>query len=270
MIMIGYCSQNLFGWFESLPIGGRSVAMGSAYTGIAEGCESPFFNPAGLSQMQSLEICLFHSQLYGLAELTQENITMAMPTTCGYFGFGLQIFGHGSYRENTYSIGWARKLHKQIMWGILTRIAHLQIRKYGSDTAFLIDTGCLIQIKQKIRFGIAMYNVTKSRMGQQHNPLPISFKIGLGVQAVPEILMAIDFVKDSRYGGELKGGFELDIHRSFALRCGFGKNPSFFAAGFGITGRPIIIDYAFSLHPDLGGTHQASLTFILRSGKTGK
>lgn len=51
--------------FLSIGVGGRALAMGSAYTSVANDVTAGYWNPAGLSRMEFPEIALMHDQRYG-------------------------------------------------------------------------------------------------------------------------------------------------------------------------------------------------------------
>jgi hypothetical protein len=43
----------------------RSLALGKSFVGLADDGEAAYFNPAGLSYLNRMELKIAHSQLYG-------------------------------------------------------------------------------------------------------------------------------------------------------------------------------------------------------------
>jgi hypothetical protein len=251
--------------FEDLPAGARSLGMASAFTAVAEGSESLLTNPAGLAQSSDASLCLFYSRPFGLQELTYEIITSVLPTRFGNWGLGFQGFGNTLYRESTAVIGWSHHLHHKFYFGIGIRSATLRIEKYGSDNAFIFDTGCILKLANHCQWGVSVSNLFQSRIGKNEEPLPQIMRTGLCYRPFQGILFSIEIDKDVRYPIETRAGAEICPLSLLTLRFGFGREPDFFSAGFGLTWKYCIFDYAFTTHPVLGTTHQASVSLHIHS-----
>ncbi len=246
--------------FEDLPAGARSLGMASAFTAVAEGSESLFINPAGLAQSSNASLCLFYSRPFGLQELRYETVTSILPTRFGSWGFGVQDFGNTLYRENTAVIGWSHHVHQKFYFGIGFRLARLRIEKYGSDNALIFDTGCILKLTDHCQWGVSVSNLFQSRIGKKEEPLPQIMRTGFCYRPLQGILFSVEMDKDVRYSIETRAGAEIRPLSSVALRFGFGREPDFFSAGLGLTWKYCIFDYAFTTHPVLGTTHQASVS----------
>ena len=250
------------GGFEDLPVGGRMIGMGSAYVAVAQGPESVFSNPAGLSQAPGPAFTLFVARPFGIRELTHETVSGVFPTHYGGLGLTLQTFGHSLYRENTLAVGWASRYRSKLHVGILLRIVHLQIQKYGSATGLVVDVGGLVRLTENLIWGVALTNLNRGRMGDRRT-LPQISRMGLSCTPLPELLLSVEIDKDTPYPVELRGGCEIRPTSALALRCGFGRDPNFISAGIGLTWGIFCSDYGFTHHPVLGVTHQGSLSFNL-------
>lgn len=261
--ILGYNTILVFSAIEDLPVGGRAIGMGSAYVAVALGPESVFFNPAGLSQARGPALTLFISHPYGLRELTHETLSTVLPTRYGSFGLSLQTFGHTLYRENTLAIGWGNPYRGKVHYGILIRAFQLQIQKYGSDAVLTLDFGCLLRLTDKITWGVAVTNLNRGRIGQQKDPLPQITRTGISYTPLPGLLLSTEIDKDPRFPVELKGGVEICPFSPLSLRCGFGREPSYFAAGIGLAWGIFRCDYGFTSHPVLGASHQGSISIDL-------
>ena len=249
----------------TLPVGGRPIGMGSAYVAVAEGPESLFYNPAGLAITGQSSLALFASRPYGLRELTYETLSAVYSSHYGGFGIGLQTFGSKLYRENALAIGWGHHFRNRFYYGVITRVHQVQIKSYGSDSAITFEAGFILIVSHRLRCGIAATNIHQCSIGQDHEPMPNIIRMGLCYRPMREVLLCIEVDKETRFPIELRGGVEIRPLSTFALRCGFGRNPSYFSAGIGIAWAFIGFDYACMFHPVLGATHQGSIHFRLRS-----
>ena len=256
-------SGTVRGGFEDLPVGGRMIGMGSAYVAVAQGPESVFSNPAGLSQAPGIAFTLFVARPFGIRELTHETVSGVFPTHCGDFGLTLQTFGHSLYRENTLAVGWANRYRSNLHVGILLRIVHLQIQKYGSATGLVVDIGGLLRLHDNLTWGVAVTNLNRGRMGERRT-LPQVCRMGLSCAPLPELLLSVEIDKDTPYPIEFRGGCEIRPIPALTLRCGFGRNPNFISAGIGLAWGIFCCDYGFTHHPVLGPTHQGSISINLK------
>ncbi len=249
----------------TLPVGGRPIGMGSAYVAVAEGPESLFYNPAGLATTGQSSLALFASRPYGLRELTFESLSAVYSSRYGGLGVCLQTFGSKLYRENGLAIGWGHHFRNRFYYGVMTRVHQVQIKSYGSDSAIILEAGILLIVSNRLRWGIAVTNINQGNIGQEHEPIPRIIRTGLCYRPMREVLLCMELDKETRFPLELRGGVEIRPMSAFALRCGFGRNPSYFSAGIGIAWAFIGFDYACMFHPVLGATHQGSIHFRLRT-----
>jgi hypothetical protein len=70
MLMASICSADVkigkyAGEFMAIGVGGRALAMGSAYTALANDVTAGYWNPAGLARIMYPEIALMHDERYG-------------------------------------------------------------------------------------------------------------------------------------------------------------------------------------------------------------
>ena len=228
--------------FEDLPSGGRSLGMGSAFTAVAEGSESLFINPSGLAQSNCASVSIYYSRPFGLRELSCETFTAIVPTRFGNWGFGFQGFGNSLYRETTVAAGWSYRVHQKFCFGIGIRSARLQIEKYGSDSAFLCDAGCLLKLTDQCQWGASFSNLFQSRIGQSEEVLPQIIRTGLSYRPIQGVLLSAEIDKDVRYPVETRAGAEICPLAPLALRFGFGREPDCFSAGLGLTWKYCVFD----------------------------
>ena len=119
-------------------------------------------------------------------------------------------------------------------------------------------------ISQKLTWGFLTKNINRANIGKSDEELPQSFKSGLSVTPVADLIVNFEIFKDIRFPEEIRFGVEFQPIPKLALRTGTATNPSRFSAGFGVSVNQFTIDYAFFTHNDLGLTHQFSFSIHLK------
>lgn len=106
-----------FAAFDDLGAGGRAPGMGDAVTAIADDVYATHYNPAGLGQLERLQVGLAYSKLYmGLSDgsdLSLNQLALAKPLSRGRkgtLGLNVQMFSLGGiYSENTLGFAYGRQ-----------------------------------------------------------------------------------------------------------------------------------------------------------------
>jgi hypothetical protein len=265
--LIGLCvllcrSSRALAAFEELSAGARAAGMGSA--SVADrGPESVFFNPAGMGTVPFASICIFSVLPYGLRELASHSASVVLPSRIGNFGFGVLTYGQTLYRETTFAAGWSTLIGTRIVLGLAARGLNLHIQKYGSWSGWALDAGIQVLLGEKWTFGFAGTDLNQASVAGRNSPLPQTTRIGLRYLLANNATMSLELDKDVRYPVEFRGGIEYCPASLLSLRCGFGRNPSLFSCGFGLNWSRLVLDYACTIHPVLGISHQCSITFQL-------
>ena len=145
MMLLTTCMLTHAGWcsFERAWGGGaRAVALGGAYAGVADTADGMFYNAAGLSGMDRVELAGTYSKLYmGLddkSDLTNSGFGIAIPwrgrntgQQIGTIGVGYTQYSlENLYSESIAAVYFGGKVTKVIEGGI--GVKYLGI-KYGSD-----------------------------------------------------------------------------------------------------------------------------------------
>src|SRR6266481_2997420 len=80
--------------FLSYGAGARSIAMGSAFVGVADDASATYWNPAGLSQITRKELTLMKATLF--ADTTYDYYSFVMPSKKGGSAWGVSMTKLGS------------------------------------------------------------------------------------------------------------------------------------------------------------------------------
>jgi len=159
--------------FLQLSAGGRASALGGAYTAFAHGVESVYINPAGLARLVQKEAAFTHYQLY--ADMTYENVAVAVPLSSGTITFSAQAFLSGDIQETTidspqgtdrtisandlsFNLSYARNMTDKFTAGATFKLLVLNLAEVQA-TGVAFDVGALYNVGVKnIRIGFAVSN----------------------------------------------------------------------------------------------------------------
>ncbi len=218
-------------------------------------------NPSGLSHDQRPELSLSYSPAqFGLRELALTALVYAHPTDVGTIAVSASRFGFELYNETTVSFTYSNTYHNAAAFGFTIRYHRLGVTRYGTAGALGIDAGLLITTSELLTVGFAVRNLNGPTIGQEKEPLPRVYSTGITYRPFKGFEILVDLEKDVRFPTSIKSGIEYRVIDVLALRTGFATEPSKASAGAGIQHSRFGLDYAVQIHPDLGLTHQFSIS----------
>ena len=246
--------------FEQTDVSPRARGLGGSYVALSDEMWAIFFNPGGLATVRQGEISFSYApQPFGLSELSLGALATAIPMKFGVLGFGARKYGFDLYREITGVVTYANTI-SDIGVGVSFNYHSLSIKNYGSASTVGIDVGLLLPILDNLRWGIAARNLNAATIGASNEKLPQSFTIGTAYLPTSNLILTIDYQKESKVDPSTRVGVEYGIVEGIVIRGGSSTEPLQWSGGFGITYSVFQVDYAFSTHQELGGTHQASIS----------
>ncbi|MCS6989722.1 MAG: helix-hairpin-helix domain-containing protein [Chloroherpetonaceae bacterium] len=257
---------------EKLDVGARAIALGGAFTGLANSSATLFYNPAGAMLIPYREASFFHARPYGLKELDYLTFSYVepslLPRQYGAFGVLAKRYGFELYNEIMFGIAYANSFEKKFLYGVGLNYQRAFIKNYGSAGAIGVSVGALGLISESLLIGVAAHNLNAPTMGVSREELAQTYAVGLSYKALSNLLLVVDAEKDVRFPLNLKGGIEYRPVSSVSFRVGFSSEPSRFSGGVGAHYALLDLDYAFSTHRDLGLTHHLSVSLRFGSGST--
>lgn len=253
--------RTAFSQFELLDVGAKPISLGGAFTSFANNSNAVYYNPAGISQMPFREVSIFYSPApFGLKELANGSVNFVEPTKFGSFGLSAKTYGFELYKEITATLTYANNYKKKIYYGANFNYYNLKIQNYGSASTFGIDVGGLAYLTDFMRWGFAVFNLNRPKIGSQNDNLPQVYRTGVSFQPRSDLNLMLDLEKDSRYTASFKAGLEYSLYDMIDIRAGIGTEPTKFSGGIGLYYSMFEIDYGFYNHQDLGLTHQGTIT----------
>lgn len=264
------------GAFMSWGAGARSLAMGKAYTGIADDATATYWNPAGLSQVGRQELTALHAAFWG--GTSYDFIAYAIPVigigTLGISGIQLSSGGFEKRDINNSIIGTFKEMQeaygisygKQIM-DVLALGASFKHMSHTMDNhtngKYMVDIGVLFHPSELLQVGVKIQNVVGWQTGEATEvDMPMTMRAGAEYKLLKDKL---SLVADAEYYKteskntfvDLHGGVEFWALNYLAVRLGMDADE--FTGGFGLKYRDYELDYAFATH-ELGINHRFSAT----------
>ena len=264
--------------FLNIGIGPRPIAMGEAFTGLADDSSALFYNPAGLAHLNFPEAYTMYNKWY--ADVNQQVAAFAVPTNLGVVGCAYQSLGSGDIQgydangaatstfntaSSSLQLSFGRKLNPYLSMGGSIKSISERLESVSAGT-YAIDAGLMYHVNPQFSLGLAALNLGPGiTYIKETSPLPASYRLGAAYSArlfddsfsVSSDL--ISYPDQSR----VNLGFEYLMRNFFAVRAGVTGGA--LRGGIGIYANLFSFDYAYTGNADLGAAHQFSIGISLAS-----
>lgn len=267
--------------FLQLGVGGRSLAMGEAYSAIASDPSATYYNPAALSTSDDPQILLMHKEW--IQDAKTEFIGVSTPL--GPFAIGVSINSTnvddielrsipgpaiGTFSSHDAAIGFSAAYNIDQSLSIGATAKYLYEKIYVDETTGAgFDIGALYKTPWSVQFAAAVSNLGSMNVYQTEAPvLPRLVRVGGAYETYIQNLdatltLATDVVTVTEENqSHVNLGAEFEYRHSFAVRAGYqtGYEARSFSTGIGVHYGLFCVDYAFvPFRYDLGTTHTLSL-----------
>jgi long-subunit fatty acid transport protein len=247
----------------------RALALGGAYTAVADDTGAIIYNPAGLVQLEKSTVAYLGTDVFGMGIMSQ-NLDFAT-----YFGNGFGLGVHLEqkdfataglpYKEQVANFAFAKKVTNRLSFGVTAKVltanadfddAAIKARGFG------FEVGLLAQLLPKLQAGLMvkdLFTMVNWQDGESkaRETLPMGIALGLRYDLDAQTMLAADLGTNlNDFTAHL--GAERRLNENIVVRGGIdNKNIS---VGFGINYHSLNLDYGYSLH-DLGATQRIT-TYI--------
>lgn len=240
-------------------------AMGNASVSL----QSPlsiYSNPAGFAGFKKTAFGFQYENRFLLDELRTASAFLVFPVQRTNFGFSLSQFGNGSYRENNFSLGVAKKLSNRFFAGIQFHYRSLYLAENKRRAGTLaVDIGAQYLLFKDVHLGVQVFNPwpqpIQTMVVKFNNPMVLRF--GLHKVFEESLLFAVEVRKQSDQQLEFNSGMEFRIREQVQLRMGIEARTALFSIGVGYSLKRIQTDLAFSYHQYLGYSPAFSIYYQL-------
>ena len=275
-------SDNAYLTTESSAMVGSNVAeLGSSI--------SIFNNPAGLSDVENIQLSTGGGNLYGFSWLPSYYFSVNAPIPgLGKVAVGFQQLKTQSGSatlsiEQTLSLGHGFNLQKdknsQLSVGLVTNYIQWDLGESagisgdGSDglnlgtlNTITIDLGFIASLRNKYRCGVHIKNINSGAIGKGMTRTVLPRRLNAGITYSPISQLSTSISMERLLGNsdiQIKGGLRYSLNSMIDFMMGAQANPNRF--GFGAKFKFInqTLTYGLLTHPVLPMTHQLSLGLSL-------
>lgn len=261
-------------------VGARALAMGGAFTAIADDATAAYWNPSGLVKIENIEATFMYAA--NMAVDRQINY-FAYTHWLGMGGLGIswlnagmsdmplydEIGTHGGTEDfgaNAIMFSYGMEL-STLMVGGTVKILHQAVMGEDSETGFGLDLGGMFNVTDNVTAGLMIRDIG-SQYGE--NDVPLNWRFGTGVRTMDDALlvgMDVDKVQDiDDFVIHLGAEYGTEVHPDYwtFFRAGFNSiEDQAFTTGLGIRVPHLQFDYTYVTENEedrFGNNHRISVT----------
>ncbi|MDI6736117.1 MAG: PorV/PorQ family protein [bacterium] len=270
--------------FLKIGAGAKAVAMGEAFSALADDITAIYWNPAGLIQLTKPEISMMYNDWFegvghgflGFGVPTSRKkaigfsiIYLDVGNIPGYAdGSQTVSIGNFSARDTAFAFTYASAITEFLSFGMTIK-GIVQKIENEEASSFAIDLGQLYQSPiDGLTLSTVLQNVgPRIKFSTEGDKLPLTLKLGSAYRfGVQPLTITCDLTKPIDNDWKMNLGMELWFKEMIALRGGFNSQVfkdlgTGISGGFGFTIKHYQLDYAVAPYDELGNTHRLSITF---------
>ena len=267
------------GEFLNFGAGARPMAMGGAFTGVADDVDSIYWNPAGLATYRSSQISLEQAPL-PLGGAFQYAAYSQPIYTLGTLGIGIVNLNSGnvprvldnvnfaesgsfSDQETGYLASYAQRFGDQFSLAGTAKMAEQSIDGQTVH-GFGGDVGALYSVNDQVRLGAMVRNIVRPtyNFSTDQETFPAIARAGASVKLFKDHLLTdLDLEKTVGTPQNPKWNFGVEGHVLDPIYLRAGINQTEITAGIGIQWKTIHFDYAAEFQ-DIGFLNRFSIKFF--------
>ncbi|MDE2292843.1 MAG: tetratricopeptide repeat protein, partial [Elusimicrobia bacterium] len=224
--------------------GARGLAMGSAYTAVANDVTSVYYNPAGLGLLPAREVTLMRANLYGGA--TYDYLGYAQNKKKRAGGWGLEVIrlglqgadGRDQYNQQTGGFGWSETslglaqgwrgvFYPKLSVGVKAKMLSRQLGP-SSDRLLGADLGVQVgpYASERLMLGAVVQNALSIAQGDTADKLEPVIRVGGSYRVVGPLTVAADVAADGSFRVGTEYGFGI-----LSVRAGLADRQLTFGGG---------------------------------------
>ena len=270
------------GQILKMGVGANAVGMGESYVASADDVYATYWNPAGLSKIDKVQIGLMHNEWF--EDVRYEYIGYVQPASSlgtlagsvSYISMGELDrtdetgIEKGKFRpyDILVALSYGTKLSSSISVGVNAKFLQEKIDEQKAE-AFAVDLGGMYSMKNGFIIGANVQHIgTKMKFVEESFGLPLNVNVGAAYKLLDNTLtFAVDANIPTDNDVNVGFGADYRIMGMFDLRVGYrytaGGNDlgtaSGLRAGLGFGIGSYKLDYAFVPYGELGQSHRISL-----------
>ncbi len=255
--------------FLKIGVGAQSAGMGGAYTAVADGAISSFWNPANMVRSENANLVLGHqswlqdvsfeygSISFGLSDDWIGNAAIVY-MGCGDIA-GYDIYGNSTGSISAYdfmaSVSGSYRISDGFSAGLTLKLIRQQLDQVSASTV-AGDLG--VQYSSGIwRAGLVLANIGGAITFESvAEKLPSEFRLGLAAKPfASDILIATDFARQFHGGFKMANGIQVGFEEQYYIRGGWEYKQNGYESawqatyntGLGLEFNEYTIDYSYTI-----------------------
>jgi hypothetical protein len=275
--------------FLKINVGARAVAMGGAFTGLADDESALYYNPAGLTGFEQQRFIGGYHHYF--ADMQSGIVGYITPIAYDHaLGFYISYLNYGDFTKTDldgnvlgdfgggdllFGVAGAYSLSYDLSVGGAVKFIYEKIDKF-SATGLAVDMGVrYTTLRRRLVLGAAVQHLgfQMSALGDEKDKLPLTFRGGVSARprGLPillsgDVIIPVDNDPVFAVGGEYYELKPLYIRlgwNSFGSNYRTGDSDDSWAGlgvGFGFDVKNFHISYAFAPGAELGESHRITFT----------
>lgn len=261
--------------FDSIDVSSKARGMGGAWAAGGGDATAVAYNPALLMEVERLSIAVSYLQpnqqafeslayaAFSFQSWRKQRMAVAVRH------FGVEYMGSDLESETTLTFSHAfpvlKDIHSRLYIGYclnayMLEFGATQTLDLGSETTFGLDVGVLGVLRERTRLGLFLRNVNEPSVGKYRSePIPQWITAAVSYQPYYGVVTELDVRTMRGESVEILMGMQFAVTEMLDLRVGFQTEPNTLAGGFTLKIRSFAVDYAYSSHSALPGTHHVAL-----------
>jgi hypothetical protein len=257
-------------------VGAKALAMGGAYSAIANDATAVFWNPAGLATQNPFQISFMHAILF--LDTSLDFLAATAPTLkYGTFGAAIitlnsadfeqrtalnEIVGNFNTRDMAIITSWSKEIMSNIAIGFNYKFVNQKILNYtGAGHGF--DIGIKTNLFNSIQAGLVVRNAITPNITLASEPqiYPQQYAIGLAKTILNnQLTISTEIAKIKGWQTTtMHLGAEYKIIDKIALRIGIDNQNFSMGAGFAFDA--LRVGYTNIAGSELGNSHRFSINY---------
>ena len=241
---------------RDLGIGGASITLGDKY--------SLFNNIGGIARLEEHSLFGSYQNKYGIAEFQVVGVGAIYHSTLGNAGVGFYKFGNDLFSQQRVHVVVGNQF-QMVSLGIGIDLLQYSISTVGTQHAFALQFGGIVEITPQFYFGAHIFNLNQVKLVKETNEkVPTVMKGGISYRSSSELMINLEVEKDLYFAEIIKVGLEYQIIENVYLRTGISSEPFLGAFGLGFSSGKIQSDYAYANDSRLGAIHEFSISYSFK------
>jgi hypothetical protein len=261
--------------FDSIDVSSKARGMGGAWTASAMDATAIFYNPSALALVDAPDVYASflrpNSQDFESLTFLAVGIPIRSGHTIGlsYRDFGVEYKDKKLLGESTlsfaYGIRLMKDIHSELYLGANFNLYSLEFGSTGTvdlgdETTLGVDLGFLGILRQRTRLGFFMKNINEPSLGKgTGEPLPQWISAGVAYEPYYGVVTGLDVRSLRGEKTEIHVGMQFAVTDFLGLRFGFQTQPNSLTGGLTAAVKPFEVDYSYSSHSVLPGTHHVAI-----------